>query len=72
MIPVREAPVQRQRMLRITRSARSLGKSCPIPTDLILAVPFDGADPAELAMARRVLQAATQRLNEYISGGNKV
>jgi hypothetical protein len=44
----------------------------PDPTDLILAVPFDGAYPAELAMARRVLQAATQRLNEYISGGNKV
>jgi hypothetical protein len=43
----------------------------PDPTDLILAVAFDSADPAELAIARRGLQAATQRLNEYISGGNQ-
>ena len=43
----------------------------PDPTELILAVAFDGADPAELAIARRVLQAATQRLNQHISGGNQ-
>ena len=62
---------QRQRMLRITRSGTKLWKALPDPTGLILAVAFDGADPAELAIARRVLQAATQRLNEYISGGNQ-
>ncbi len=61
---------QRQRMLRITRSGMKLWKSLPNPTDLILAVAFDGADPAELAIARRVLQAATQRLNEHIAGEN--
>jgi DNA-binding MarR family transcriptional regulator len=61
---------QRQRMLRITRSGMKLWKSLPNPTELILAVAFDSADPAELAIARRVLQAATQRLNEYIAGGN--
>ena len=61
---------QRQRMLRITRSGKKLWKELPDPVDLILAVAFDGADPAELAIARRVLQAATQRLNEHISGGN--
>jgi DNA-binding MarR family transcriptional regulator len=61
---------QRQRMLRITRSGMKLWKSLPNPTELILAVAFDGDDPAELAIARRVLQAATQRLNEYIAGGN--
>jgi DNA-binding MarR family transcriptional regulator len=62
---------QRQRMLRITRSGMKLWKELPDPTDLILAVAFDGADPAELAIARRVLQAATQRLNEHISGENQ-
>jgi DNA-binding MarR family transcriptional regulator len=62
---------QRQRMLRITRAGTKLWKELPDPTDLILAVAFDGADPAELEIARRVLQGATQRLNEHISGGNK-
>jgi DNA-binding MarR family transcriptional regulator len=62
---------QRQRMLRITRSGTKLWKELPDPTGLVLAVAFDGTDPAELAIARRVLQAATQRLNEHISGGNQ-
>jgi hypothetical protein len=43
----------------------------PDPTALIQAVAFDGIDLAELAIARRVLQAATQRLNEHISEGNQ-
>jgi DNA-binding MarR family transcriptional regulator len=62
---------QRQRMLRITRSGTKLWKELPDPIGLITAVAFDGADPAELAIARRLLQAATQRLNEHISGGNQ-
>lgn len=62
---------QRQRILRITRSGMKLWKSLPNPTELVLAVAFDGADPAELAIARRVLQAATQRLNQHISEGNQ-
>ena len=62
----------RQRMLRITRSGKKLWKELPDPGDLILVAAFDGADPAELAIARRVLQAATQRLNEHLSGGNQV
>jgi DNA-binding MarR family transcriptional regulator len=62
---------QRQRMLRITRSGRKLWKELPDLTGLILAVAFDGVDPAELEIARRVLQAATQRLNEHILGGNQ-
>jgi DNA-binding MarR family transcriptional regulator len=62
---------QRQRMLLLTRSGAKLWKALPEPTELILRVAFDGADPAELAIARRVLKAATQRLNEYISEENK-
>src|SRR5579864_8062582 len=63
---------QRQRMLRITRSGTKLWKELPDLTHLILAVAFDGIDPAELAIARRVLQTATQRLDEHISGGKQV
>ena len=62
---------QRQRMLRITRSGRKLWKELPDPSDLILAIAFDGVDPAELVIARRVLQVATQRLNKHISGGDQ-
>ena len=62
---------QRQRMLRITRSGTKLWKELPDPIELIMAVAFDVADPKELAIARRVLQAATQRLNEHISEGNQ-
>jgi DNA-binding MarR family transcriptional regulator len=62
---------QRQRMLRITRSGKKLWKELPDPIDLILTTAFDGADPAELAIARRVLQTATQRLNNHILEGNQ-
>ena len=62
---------QRQRMLRITRLGRKLWKQLPDVTDLVRTVAFDGADPAELAIVRRVLKAATQRLNEHISAGNE-
>ena len=62
---------QRQRMLRITRSGTKLWRELPDPIELVTAVAFDGADPTELAIARRVLQTATQRLNEHISGGNQ-
>ena len=62
---------QRQRMLCITRAGRKLWKELPDPIHIILSVAFNDADPAELAIARRVLQAATQRLNDYISGGDQ-
>jgi DNA-binding MarR family transcriptional regulator len=62
---------QRQRMLRITRLGTKLWRELPDPIELITAVAFDGADPTELAIARRVLRTATQRLNEHISGENQ-
>jgi DNA-binding MarR family transcriptional regulator len=62
---------QRQRMLRITRSGTKLWRELPDPIELITAVAFDGANPTELAIARRVLRTATQRLNEHISGENQ-
>ena len=61
---------QRQRILRITRAGRKLWKELPDPIEIILTVAFNDADPAELATARRVLQAATQRLNNYVPEGD--
>jgi DNA-binding MarR family transcriptional regulator len=58
---------QRQRMLRITASGKKLWKELPDPIALILSVAFDGVDQAELATARRVLHAATERLNHHVS-----
>jgi DNA-binding MarR family transcriptional regulator len=58
---------QRQRMLRITASGKKLWKELPDPIALILSIAFDGVDHAELATARRVLKAATERLNHHVS-----
>jgi DNA-binding MarR family transcriptional regulator len=62
---------QRQRMLRITRSGMKVWKQLPDPINLIVTTAFDGADPAELAIARRVLQTATQKLNERFLEGDR-
>ena len=62
---------QRQRVLRITPSGKKLWKKLPDPIALILSVAFDGVDQAELATTRRVLQAATERLNHHASESNK-
>jgi DNA-binding MarR family transcriptional regulator len=56
---------QRQRILRITRAGDKLWKALPNPVGMILEVAFKGADPAEMEIARKVLQAATKRLNEH-------
>jgi DNA-binding MarR family transcriptional regulator len=56
---------QRQRMLRITRAGSKLWAALPNPIEQILEVAFDDADPAEMDIARKVLQAATKRLNEH-------
>jgi DNA-binding MarR family transcriptional regulator len=57
---------QRQRMLRITISGLKLWDELP-DLALIEAVAFDGVDAAELATVVKVLQAATQRLNNHLS-----
>jgi len=62
---------QRQRVLRLSASGAKLWKELPDPIAVAHAVSFAGADDAELATALRVLQAATQRLNDHIAEGNK-
>ena len=66
-----DAEDQRQRMLRITRAGTKLWKELPNPIELIMTVAFSDSDPEELAITRRVLQTATQRLNEHILEGNR-
>jgi DNA-binding MarR family transcriptional regulator len=62
---VADAEDQRQRMLRITRAGSKLWAALPDPVEQILAVAFNGVDARELEIARRVLQGATQRLNDH-------
>ena len=57
---------QRQRMLRITASGLKLWDELP-DLALIEAVAFEDVDAAELATVVKVLQAATQRLNNHLS-----
>jgi DNA-binding MarR family transcriptional regulator len=61
---------QRQRVLRITDAGTKLWKELPDPLAVIRAISFEGADPAEMATALRVLQQATQRLNSHLAGGD--
>jgi DNA-binding MarR family transcriptional regulator len=63
-----DAVDQRQRLLSITEAGRTLWAGLPDPVGLALAVSFDGADEADLAVTRRVLQEATRRLEEHLAG----
>jgi DNA-binding MarR family transcriptional regulator len=62
---------QRQRVLRITDAGMKRWKELPDPLAVIRAIAFEGSDAAELATALRVLQSATQRLNDHMSEGSK-
>ncbi len=61
----------RQRMLHLTPAGKKLWNALPDPITLILSTAFDGVDPADLATARKVLQGATERLNNHILERNK-
>jgi len=63
---------QRQKTLLITTSGKNLWASVPDPIAIITSVAFDGVDDTEIATASRVLQDATQRLNNYKRGTNKL
>jgi DNA-binding MarR family transcriptional regulator len=57
---------QRQRLLRLTALGKKLWKALPDPATLILSIAFDGFGESELETARRVLQGATERLNQHV------
>jgi DNA-binding MarR family transcriptional regulator len=58
---------QRQRVLRLTDAGVRLWGELPDPLAVIRAIAYEGSDPAELAAAARVLQAATRRLLDHLS-----
>ena len=62
---------QRQRVLRLTDAGTRLWDELPDPLAVIRAIAFDGADPAELATARQVLQTATRQLNDHLAEGKR-
>ena len=57
---------QRQRLLSVTEAGRALWSRLPDPVAQTLEVSFAGVDEADLAVARRVLQAATRRIEEHM------
>jgi DNA-binding MarR family transcriptional regulator len=62
---------QRQRVLRLTGAGTKLWEELPDLLALIRAIAFDGSSAAELAIAVRVLQSATQRLNDHMPESEK-
>jgi DNA-binding MarR family transcriptional regulator len=56
---------QRQRMLALSDAGSRLWAQLPDPPTVIRAIAFAGADPAELAIAARVLRTATQALGDH-------
>jgi DNA-binding MarR family transcriptional regulator len=62
-----DAVDQRQRLLSITDAGRTLWAGLPDPVGLASSVSFAGADDADLEVTRRVLQAATRRLEEHMA-----
>jgi DNA-binding MarR family transcriptional regulator len=58
---------QRQRLLTITPAGRKLWRRLPDPIDLILKVSFGAVSEGDLATVVRVLQDATERLNQHLS-----
>ena len=69
---VPDAVDQRQRVLSITDAGRSLWAGLPDPVALAQAVSFADADADDLAVTRRVLKAATQRLEEHMAAQDEV
>ncbi|WP_375387111.1 MarR family winged helix-turn-helix transcriptional regulator [uncultured Amnibacterium sp.] len=58
---------QRQRTLHLTDAGMALWAELPDPVAVATEVAFGGMDPADLAVARGVLQEATRRLTEHLA-----
>jgi DNA-binding MarR family transcriptional regulator len=64
---VPDANDQRQRVLRLTPAGTKLWKKLPDPIAVSRSISLSGTDDSDLATAVRVLQTATQRLNDHMS-----
>lgn len=62
-----DAADQRQRLVRITDAGRALWATLPNPAALANEIAFADADPAEVEIARRILDRGTQRLLDHVS-----
>jgi DNA-binding MarR family transcriptional regulator len=62
---------QRQKLLRLTAAGNKLWGKLPDLTHIRKAA-FDGIDAADIAIAIRVLQTATERLEELSQNGADV
>lgn len=58
---------QRQRLLRLTTAGTNLWNDLPDPIAIIQTVSLVDLDDTELETTIRVLQAATQRVNDHMS-----
>jgi len=67
-----DAVDQRQRLLSITEAGRTLWTGLPDPVAMALTISFEGADEADLAVTRRVLRAATQRVEAHLAAQGAV
>ncbi len=65
-----DADDQRQRVLRLTDAGTKLWNELPDPLAVIRTIAFENADPVDLATALRVLQTATQRINDHMAEGS--
>jgi DNA-binding MarR family transcriptional regulator len=63
-----DAVDQRQRLLSITEQGRRLWTELPDPVDYAYRIAFEGADEADMAIARALLKRATQQLTDHIEG----
>jgi DNA-binding MarR family transcriptional regulator len=68
---VADAEDQRQRTLRLTIPGRRLWRELPDLAELLRSVAFEGFEQKELAIARKVLKAATERLNQHTADRSK-
>ena len=60
---------QRQRILNLTNSGRTLWDELPDPIAIILKIAFEGVEEETLKIVSGVLQVATERLNNHIIEG---
>ena len=64
---VADSADQRQRILRITASGRTLWDALPDPIAVIEAVSLDGINDTDLETAIRVLRTATERVTNHLA-----
>ncbi|MET0694942.1 MAG: MarR family transcriptional regulator [Propionibacteriaceae bacterium] len=67
---VRQAPDavdQRQRLLSITEAGRKLWDELPDPVAIAQSISFEDAEAEDLATTRRVLRAATEKLQQHMA-----